>query len=105
MSHVRTSPYYPQSNGKIERYHRTIKSETIRFNSPESLDDARKIVSEFVENYNNRRLHSAIGYITPKDKLKGREKEIFKGRDEKLDAARENRRLKRQEARMNKAVA
>ncbi len=71
MSHMRTSPYYPQSNGKIERYHRTIKSECIRPKTPLSLDDPRQIVSEFVHSYNNDRLHSAIGYVTPADMLAG----------------------------------
>jgi len=42
-------------------------------------------------------LNSAIGYIAPKDKLKGRDKQIFKERDEKLEAAREARRIKRQQ--------
>jgi hypothetical protein len=52
-----------------------------------------------VEHYNNVRLHSAIGYITPKDKLEGREKEIFDAHDRKLEAARERRKEKRQAAR------
>jgi transposase InsO family protein len=68
MTHVRTSPYYPQSNGKLERYHKTIKVTCIRINTPLSLGDARRLVADFVEHYNNTRLHSAIGYITPKDK-------------------------------------
>jgi transposase InsO family protein len=55
MSHVRTSPYYPQSNGKIERYHRTLKADCIRPKVPLSLEDARRIVSEFVGEYNERR--------------------------------------------------
>ena len=84
MSHVRTSPYYPQSNGKIERWHQSLKSECIRPKCPLSLEDAREIVENFVTYYNTRRLHSAIGYITPKDKLNGREKEIFAARDQKL---------------------
>ena len=50
----------------------------------------------YVEHYNNERLHSAIGYVTPKDKLDGREKEIFADRDRKLETAKENRRLRRQ---------
>ncbi len=95
MTHVRTSPYYPQSNGKIERYHRTIKSESIRQKTPLSLDDARRIVSQFVEHYNTVRLHSAIGYLTPKDKLQGREQEIWNNRDLKLSAAQEARRQHR----------
>lgn len=91
MSHVRTSPYYPQSNGKIERYHRTIKSECIRPGTPLSLEDARRIVSGFVDNYNNSRLHSAIGYITPADMLAGRAKAIHASRDQKLADARTRR--------------
>ncbi len=96
MIHVRTSPYYPQSNGKLERYHRSLKSECIRPGVLLSLDDAREVVGEFVQHYNTARLHSAIGYITPETKLQGREKQIFKERDAKLEAAREARKLKRQ---------
>lgn len=99
MKHVRTSPYYPQSNGKIERWHRTIKSECIRPGVLLTLDDAREVVGKYIHQYNNDRLNSAIGYITPKDKLEGREKQIFKERDQKLEAAREARRIKRQQQR------
>ena len=95
MTHVKTSPYYPQSNGKLERYHRTIKSICIRVQTPLSLQDARNIVADFVDHYNTRRLHSAIGYITPKDKLEGRAETILAGRDAKLAAAREARKAKR----------
>lgn len=95
MTHVRTSPYYPQSNGKLERYHKTIKETCIRVRTPLSLQDARDIVADFVDQYNTRRLHSAIGYITPKDKLQGRAETILAGRDAKLAAAREARKLKR----------
>lgn len=99
MSHVRMSPYYPQSNGKIGRYHRTIKSECIRPLTPLSLEDARRIVAEFVYTYNNERLHSAIGYITPADMLAGRDKEIHAERDRKLEEARNHRSEARQAAR------
>ena len=95
MTHVRTSPYYPQSNGKIERWHKTLKSSCLRPKTPLSIEDAKRLVAEFVDYYNNVRLHSAIGYVTPKDKLEGREKEIFKERDRKLETARERRKLKR----------
>ena len=95
MTHVRTSPYYPQSNGKLERYHKTIKSTCIRVNTPLSLDDCQRLVADFVDEYNNTRLHSTIGYITPKDKLQGRAEAIWAKRDAKLIAAREARRTKR----------
>ena len=99
MTHVRTSPYYPQSNGKIERFHRTIKGDCIRPQTPLSLDDARRIVADYVAHYNTVRLHSAIGYVTPQAKLEGRDQAILAERDRKLDAAREQRALKRQTAR------
>jgi putative transposase len=96
MTHVRTSPYYPQSNGKIERWHKTLKGDCIRVKVPLSLDDARRIVSDYVTHYNTIRLHSAVGYVTPKDKLDGRDKEIHADRDRKLAQARERRKQLRQ---------
>jgi putative transposase len=100
MTHVRTSPYYPQSNGKLERFHGTIKQECIRPGTPLSLFDARRIVGRYVEHYNAVRLHSAIGYLAPADKLAGREKEIFAARDRKLNEARERRKTARQAIRL-----
>ncbi len=91
MDHVRTSPYYPQSNGKIERWHQSLKRECIRPRTPLSLEEARRIVQGFVSYYNAKRLHSALGYVTPWDKLAGREKTIFADRDKKLQTARERR--------------
>jgi len=95
MTHVKTSPYYPQSNGKLERYHKTIKSTCIRVNTPLSLSDAQRLVTDFVDRYNNTRLHSAIGYITPADKLHGRAETILAQRDAKLASARETRKAMR----------
>src|SRR5437773_2700337 len=91
MTHVRTSPYYPQSNGKIERWHKSLKGECIRPGTPLSLDDARPLVEGYIEHYNNVRLNSAVGYITPKDMLAGRQQEIHAERDRKLEAARKQR--------------
>jgi len=96
MTHVKTSPYYPQSNGKIERWHKSLKTECIRPKTPLSLEDARRVVDEFVTHYNTVRLHAAIGYVTPKDMLEGRQAEIHAERDRKLEAAREERRQRRQ---------
>jgi len=101
MTHVRTSPYYPQSNGKKERWYQTLKKECIRPKTPLCLDDARRIVSEYVDHYNHARLHSAIGYIAPADKLAGREDEIWAERDQKLEAARAERKRRRKAAGVN----
>jgi putative transposase len=97
MTHVKTSPFYPQSNGKIERWHQSLKQECIRPGTPLTLDDARRLVAGYVEHYNTRRLHSAIGYVTPKDKLEGREQLIFDARDRKLETARERRKAAREQ--------
>lgn len=96
MTHLKTSPYYPQSNGKIERWHKTLKGDCVRVLVPLSLDDARRLVGDFVDHYNGVRLHSAIGYVTPKDKLEGRGPQILEERDRKLAEARERRRQLRQ---------
>jgi putative transposase len=95
MTHVRTSPYYPQSNGKIERWHKTLKHSAIRPAAPRTPDEARRVVERFVAHYNDVRLHSALGYITPNDFLQDRAGEIFTARDAKLEAAREARRARR----------
>ena len=97
MTHVRTSPYYPQSNGKIERWHKTIKTECIRPGVLLSLEDAREVIAGYIEHYNTIRLHSSIGYVTPETKLNGLEKQIFKDRDAKLEAARASRKEKRRQ--------
>lgn len=97
MTHVKTSPYYPQSNGKIERYHRTIKGDCIREKHLDSIEAARAEVSRYVGHYNTVRLHSAIGCVAPQTKLEGKENAIFAARDQKLEAARERRRLRRQQ--------
>jgi transposase InsO family protein len=95
MTHVRTSPNYPQSNGKLERWHKSIKSEAVRVTPPDSLEQGRQIIGKYVEHYNHVRLHSALDYVTPFDFLQGRAKAICAERDRKLEAAREIRRQKR----------
>lgn len=98
MTHVRTSPYYPQSNGKLERWHKSLKSECIRPGVPLTLADARRLIGSYVEHYNTVRLHSAIGFVTPADMLAGRQSEIHAARDGKLEQARRQRQLRRRQA-------
>ena len=52
MTHVRTSPYYPQSNGKMERWNKSIKSESIRPGVPLSVEDAEHLITQYVQVYN-----------------------------------------------------
>ena len=63
-----------------------------------SLEDARRLVASYVDHCNNVRLNSAVGYITPKDMLAGRQQEIHAERDRKLAEARKQRQIRRQRA-------
>ena len=99
MSHARTSFFYPQSNGKIERFHKTFKIECIRPGVPLTLEDAIRIITHWILHYNTVRLHSAIGYVAPMDKMAGRDGEIRDQRGRKMAAARDRRKQLRQDAR------
>jgi putative transposase len=101
MKHVRTSPYYPQSNGKVERFYKTYRGE-LRFDDPATVEEAREATERIVSYYNDVRLHSGIGYVAPKAKLEGREVEIFAERDRKLQEARERRAAARSAQRAEK---
>jgi len=98
MTHVRTSPFYPQSNGKLERWHKSLKGECIRPLTPLNRDDGLRVIGTYVNYYNIVRLHSAIGYVTPQDMLAGRQAEIHAERDRKLEEARQQRQLRRRQA-------
>ncbi len=89
MTHVRTSPYYPQSNGKLERWHKSLKGECIRPGVPLTPEDARRLIERYVGRYNMVRLHSAIGFVTPADMLAGRQNKIHAARGRKLEQARQ----------------
>jgi transposase InsO family protein len=95
LTHVRTSPYYPQSNGKLERWHGSLKDECIRRTCPSTKEEAEQRITSYVNHYNHVRLHSAIGYITPADCLAGLSKVIADERDRKLEEARAGRQQRR----------
>ncbi|MCM8535757.1 MAG: integrase core domain-containing protein, partial [Lentisphaeraceae bacterium] len=82
----------PQSNGKQERFHGSLKSECIRVMAPMNKAEAERIIDDYVNYYNNQRLHSATSYITPSGMLKGRQKQILGQRDQKLKEAKIQRR-------------
>jgi len=79
--------------------------ECIRPSCPQTTEEAEKRVLDYVQHYNEVRLHSAIDDVTPADKLHGKAKTIVEERDRKLEAAREKRRLKRSENRQVETLA
>lgn len=91
MTHVKTSPFYPQSNGKLEALNKTVKKEVIRPANPRTLREAKEQIASWVDHYNNVRLHSSIDWVTPKDQLEGRASDILQRRDGRLEKAREDR--------------
>lgn len=93
LQHIKTSLNYPQSNGKIERYHRTLHEECLSKKSMIDLDDVRKQISDYVNFYNTKRLHSALFYLTPEDFLLNRIEEKLNQRELKLTLAKQKRYL------------
>ncbi len=81
IKHILASPYHPQTNGKIEHYHQSIKRDVNQtvYDVPGNLEVA---ISDFVSYYNYRRYHKALGNVTPADVLHGRREEILQKRKE-----------------------
>ncbi len=80
IKHIHGSPYHPMTQGKIERWHRSMKNVIKRqhYYSPSELERA---ISEWVEYYNNQRYHESLNNVTPADVYFGRDKEIIKKRN------------------------
>jgi putative transposase len=81
VRHIVASPYHPQTNGKIERYHRSIKGELslVPYEMPSEL---REAIMAFIEYYNYRRYHEGLGDVTPYDVYAGKHLEIIQRRKE-----------------------
>ena len=81
IGHILAAPFHPQTNGKIERYHRSIKGELslLPYEMPGEL---KKAITDFVNYYNYHRYHKALGNVTPADVLYGRREEILERRKE-----------------------
>jgi transposase-like protein len=97
MTHVKTSPYYPQSNGKKERFYGTLKQECIRPKTPLSLEEAKQYVQEFIDYYNTRRSCMRVSAILRhRTSSKGVKNRSMPPRDRKLARARASRKGNRQ---------
>ncbi len=81
IRHILASPYHPQTNGKLERYHRTLKTDVNQV-PYEVVQDLEAAVMDFVAFYNHRRYHKALGDVTPMDVLQGRREAILARRKE-----------------------
>jgi putative transposase len=81
IKHITAAPFHPQTNGKIERYHRTLKGEInhVPYEMPGELKAA---ISDFIDYYNYRRYHEGLGNVTPNDVYTGRRLAIIKKRKE-----------------------
>jgi putative transposase len=84
IRHIRCSPHHPQTNGKLERFHQTLKTRlnVLVYSSPEAL---KRAMAEFIEYYNHRRYHEGIGNVAPADVYYGRRQEILRRREEQKE--------------------
>ena len=80
MDHTRGAPYHPQTQGKIERYHRSMKN-VIKLDNYYLPGDLKLEISKWVNHYNNERLHESLDNVTPADMYFGRKEKILTKRD------------------------
>ena len=81
VRHILANPFHPQTNGKQERYHQTIKGDVnqVPYEAPSDLQEA---IAAFVSYYNHRRYRMGLGNVTPADVLNGRREQLLQGRKE-----------------------
>ena len=95
LGHVRGAPYHPQTQGKIERYHRTMKN-VVKLENYFFQDDLKANIEAFVNYYNNQRYHESLGNMTPADVYFGRVQQIKSHRHQiKMRTLKERRKINR----------
>ena len=95
MDHVRGAPYHPQTQGKIERWHQTLKNRILLENYylPGDLENQ---IGAFIEHYNHERYHESLSNVTPADAYFGRATAIIERRKRIKNLTIKNRRLNHQ---------
>lgn len=95
IEHIRGAPYHPQTQGKIERWHQTLKNRVLlnKYYQPRELEAE---IAAFVEDYNHRRLHESLNNLTPADVYFGRGQAILEERTRIKKLTIQNRRLQHQ---------
>jgi len=90
IRHIYCAPHHPQTNGKIERFHETLRARMnlLVYTSP---DELRRTMQDFIDYYNHRRYHEAIGNVTPADVYYGRREQILRRRAEQKQRTIEQR--------------
>jgi len=91
LEHIRIRTYHPESNGVLERFHRTTREE-IADEDLKNLARAREIIARWVKHYNEERLHAGLDYLQPAEYYHGDPEAIRSERKVKLAHAREDRR-------------
>ena len=81
IRHILATPFHPQTNGKLERYHQTLKRDVNQM-PYEMPSDLEAVIVAFVSYHNYRRYHKALGNVTPSDMIKARRQEILRRRRE-----------------------
>ena len=95
IDHVRGAPYHPQTQGKIERWHQTLKNR-ISLENYYLPGDLENQVGAFVDHYNNHRYHESLNNVTPADAYFGRATAIIERRQKIKELTIKNRRLNHQ---------
>jgi putative transposase len=99
LEQIRIRTYHPESNGLLERFHRSTR-EALAATDLGNLSRARAVIARWIAHYNTERLHAALGYLSPAEYYQGNPATRPAERQQKLAAARQRRReLKRQRLR------
>lgn len=95
IQHVRSAPYHPMTQGKIERFHRSMKN-VIKLENYYFPGELKQVIKRFIHHYNEERYHESLDNVTPADMYHGRSRKIQSRREQiKEKTMRERRRLNR----------